>query len=142
MSNEDESGIGGKTSMCQHANTHCTQPYVALNNLRDVAGDGGGYSAERESSPNLSQSSQSVCYACRQRTFLMRLTQLLCTHLSVVLISQPGRSRALVPHPNAFPTSPISPLVDLESSVKGRPLRSLHLCTALGHYFNPPPLTF
>lgn len=142
MSNENESGKGGKTSMCQHANTHCTQPYVALNNLHDVAGDGRGYSAERESSLNLSQSSQSVCCACRQPRFLMRLTQLLCAHLSVVLISQPGRRKALVHHPNPLPTTPVFPLVDIESSVKGRPLRPLHLSTLLGHYFDPTPLTF
>lgn len=37
--------------MCHHANTHGTQPYIALNNLHVVAGDSGGYSAERESSP-------------------------------------------------------------------------------------------
>lgn len=29
-----------------------TQPYVALNNLHAVAGDGGGYSEERELGPN------------------------------------------------------------------------------------------
>lgn len=99
--------------MCHRANTHGTQPYVALNNLRVVAGDGGGYSAEREPSPDLSQSSHSVCYACRQPRFLRRLTQLLCTHLSVFLISKSGsrrRRRALVQHPTALPTSSFFPL--------------------------------
>lgn len=42
MSNEREIGKGGKTSMCHHAIAHCTQPYVALNNLHVVAVDGGG----------------------------------------------------------------------------------------------------
>lgn len=123
--------------MCHHANTHGTQPYVALNNLHVVAGDGGGYSAERELSPNLSQSSHSVCYACRQPRFLMRLTQLPCTHLSVFLISQSGRRRTLVHHPTTLSTSPVFPLVDTESSVKGRPLRPLHLGVVLGHCFDP-----
>lgn len=88
-------------------------------------------------SPNLSQSSHSVCYACRQPRFLMRLTQLLCAHLSVFLISQSGRRRTLVHHPTALPTSPFFPLVDMESSVKGRPLRPLHLSIVLGHSFDP-----
>lgn len=35
-----------------------------------------GHAVEREPSPNRSQSSHSVCYACRQPRFLMRLTQL------------------------------------------------------------------
>lgn len=69
-------GKTGKTSMCHHANAHCTHPYVALNNLHVVAGDSAGHSAVTEPSPNLSQSSHSVCYACRQPRFLMRLTQL------------------------------------------------------------------
>lgn len=65
-----------------------------------------------------------------------------CTHLSVFLISQSGRRRALVRLPTALPTSPVLPLVDMESSVKGWPLRPLHLRIVLGHYFDPTPLTF
>lgn len=45
-------GKGGKTSMCHHANAHCTHPYVALNNLHVAAGDGRGYCGEgAESKP-------------------------------------------------------------------------------------------
>lgn len=65
-----------------------------------------------------------------------------CTHLSVFLISQSGKRRALVRHPTALPTSPVLPMVNMESSVKGWPLRPLHLRIVLGHYFNPTPLTF
>lgn len=57
-----------------------------------------GNSAERELSPNLSQSSHSVCYACRQPRFLMSLTQLPCTHLSVLLLSTPGAPSGGPPH--------------------------------------------
>lgn len=86
--------------MCHHANTHGTQPYVALKNLHILAGVG-QYSVERELSPNLSQSPHSVCHACRQPRFLMRPPQLLCTHSSVFLCSQFKRGRVLVHHPTA-----------------------------------------
>lgn len=54
---------------------------------------------------------------------------------------QSGRRRALVHHPTASPLLS-SHLVDMESSVKGRPLCPLHLSIDLGHYFDPTPLTF
>ncbi|CAB1442644.1 unnamed protein product [Pleuronectes platessa] len=92
-----------------------------------MAGDG-RYSVERELSPNLSQSSHSVCYACRQPRFLMRLTQLLCTHLSVFLSFQSGRRRAVRSKP--------SPLQAISSQAIRQCLFSM-----LDTYFGPPSQT-
>ena len=138
MSNEREIGKGGKTSMCHHASAHCTQPYVALNNLHVGAVDGGGGILRRGSwvqtwanHPTLSATPADspdfswVLPSCR------------------ALICQSSSSPPLVHHPAALPTSPVVPLVDTESSVKGRPLRPMHPCVLLGHRFSDPtPLTF
>lgn len=98
---------------------------------------------ERELSPKLSQSSGSAYYACRQPRSLMRATQLPCTHLSVSLLLPVWEKEGTgTPTYNPFSPLPSSHLVDMESSVKGRPLHLLHLSSILGHYFNLVPLTF
>lgn len=93
--------------MCHHANAHCTQPYVALNNLRVVAGVGGrrmlcGEGDESRPEPIVPLS---VCYACRAAQ-ISHEAHPAAVH-SFVSLPHPPRSgrrrsrrrRAPVPHP-------------------------------------------
>lgn len=108
-------GKGGATSICHHANSHSSQPYVALNNPHAEAGDRGGCSVKRELSRNLSQSSRPVCCAHRQPGSLVGPTQLACTHLSDLEEETAGTPTIAPSH--ILHASVPRHLVDTESSV-------------------------
>lgn len=108
-------GKGGATSICHHANSHSSQPYVALNNPHAEAGDRGGCSVKRELSRNLSQSSRPVCCAHRQPGSLVGPTQLACTHLSDLEEETAGTLTIALSH--ILHASVPRHLVDTESSV-------------------------
>lgn len=98
-----------------------------------------GHAVEREPSPNRSQSSHSVCCACRQPRFLMRLTQLplhsfvSLPHLPVWEEEEEESSGT----PSDSPPFRSSASVNMESSVKGRPLRLSASQNRIGSLFRP-----
>lgn len=121
-----------KTSMCHHANAHCTCPYVTLNNLHVVAGENKGRAAKTEPIPNLSQSSHS-CRLHFQTTHVPHEAHLAALALiCYFFIFHSGWGKqSWVQLSTAFPTSRFPC-----GRYRVWPIHPLHPIIVLGHYFD------